>query len=113
MSLPLSQQTADQAVYSTFGTDPDLSELVTMFVESMPERIDSLQQEFENENWDLLRRSAHQLKGSAGGYGFDQITPLATQLEMAVSQGRSNDEILTSLRELVDLCRRVRDGGPQ
>jgi len=42
-------------LYSTFGDDPDLGELVEMFVEEMPDRIDNLIRQFDDRNWEDLR----------------------------------------------------------
>ncbi|MGE3779315.1 MAG: Hpt domain-containing protein, partial [Pirellulaceae bacterium] len=61
-------------LYSRLGNDPDLSDLVEMFVEGMADRIARLEDACARRDWTNLRKTAHQLKGSAGGYGFDTIT---------------------------------------
>ena len=99
-------------LYSTLGGDPDLGELVEMFVDEMPGRIQKLQTQGSERNWEALAVSAHQLKGAAGSYGFDQVSPYAADLESAARNPDSEDRILNSLDQLVDLCSRLRAGIP-
>ena len=85
--------TTGQALFSTLAEDPDLAEIVEMFVDEMPERIENILNCFESEDWEGLRRASHQLKGAAGSYGFATITPCAGILEAAVKQTKPEDEI--------------------
>jgi CheY-like chemotaxis protein/HPt (histidine-containing phosphotransfer) domain-containing protein len=100
-------------VYSSLGADPDLGELVDLFVQEMPDRIHSLEAQANSRDWQQLTRTAHQLKGAAGSYGFTEITPYAARLEAAAREAVQEEEILLSLDELLGLCRRVQAGVPQ
>ena len=109
----LSQSVSElPALYSTLGDDPDLSGLVELFVEEMPERIDALTRTFKDRQIEELGCIAHQLKGAAGSYGFDQITPLAAKLEADARGDASWETITESLETLVDTCSRLRAGSP-
>jgi len=99
-------------LYSTLGGDPDLAELVEMYVDEMPDRIAALEQAFFSDDQELLLRAAHQMKGAGESYGFKQLTPLAAALEYSVRDGEEEAAIRNSLEELVDVCRRVRSGEP-
>lgn len=101
-----------QPIYSEFGADPDLGMLVELFVDEMPDRVRGLRTAFEDRDWGLLRRLAHQLKGSAGSYGFGQITPFAATLEQAVSSGESERAIGEQVDRLTGLLQRTRAGMP-
>jgi len=96
--------------YSTMAADPDLAEIVELFVEEMPQRIRDLQNQFQNHDWDQLGRLAHQLKGAAGSYGFDQITPFAARLEKGVRNGLPHGEVQLAFEELLEACNRIRAG---
>ncbi len=100
------------AIYSSLGNDPDFQELVELYVAEMPERIDRLKQLFASGNFHELNRFAHQIKGSAGGYGFEEISPAAARVEHAATSTPNLDELEQSLHELLDLCSRVRGGTP-
>lgn len=99
-------------IYSTLGSDPDFGELVELFVEEMPERVALLLDQLAWGDWEHLSRSAHQLKGSAGGYGFALIGPAAAKVEEAVRDARPDEQVRKAVEELVDLCLRARAGAP-
>jgi histidine phosphotransfer protein HptB len=99
-------------VYSSLASDPELGEIVDMFVEEMPARVTALLDHFNRQDWDGLRRSAHQLKGAAGSYGFAAISPCAGKLESVIREGEPEERIRQAITELVDLCGRVRSGQP-
>jgi HPt (histidine-containing phosphotransfer) domain-containing protein len=101
-----------EPIYSAFGDDPDLGEIVTMFVEEMPSRIDTLLDLLNRGDRELLGRFAHQLKGTAGSYGFDPITPKAARLEDSLRRNEPESEIYDAVQELAALCRSVRAGAP-
>lgn len=99
-------------IYSTLATDPDLHELVELFVDEMPERIANLTRSSANRQWNELQRLAHQLKGAAGGYGFTSISPAAAVVEDAIRKGDPETRILEALEGLLDLCRRATAAPP-
>ncbi|HEV3021685.1 MAG TPA: Hpt domain-containing protein, partial [Pirellulales bacterium] len=59
---------------SSLADDPDLGEIVKLYVDEMPQRIEGLLARFAAADWDGLATGAHQLKGTAGSHGFQQIT---------------------------------------
>ena len=100
-------------VYSRLAGDPDLGEIVDLFVSEMSERVATLLDQLQAQDWESLRRTAHQLKGAAGSYGFDSISPCAGKVESAIRDGESEQRICTTVEELVDLCNRTRCGLPR
>jgi histidine phosphotransfer protein HptB len=100
-------------VYSRLAGDPDLGDIVDMFVEEMAGRVAKLQEQLRAADWEGLRRSAHQLKGAAGSYGFDVISPCAGSVESAIRDGEPEERIRASVEKLVDLCNRTRCGQPE
>ncbi len=103
---------ATEPLFSSLGGDSDLGEIVDLFVEEMPDRVATLLRQLEEADWGELRRTAHQLKGAAGSYGFDPITPYAARLEVAVSESEPEEQIRRAVDELVGLCERTRGGTP-
>ncbi|NOY43285.1 MAG: Hpt domain-containing protein [Planctomycetes bacterium] len=100
------------AIYSNLAADPDFGELVEMYVEEMDDRITVLQESHDCGDQEKLRTAAHQMKGAAGSYGFEQLTPLAATLEYSVRDNKPEETILESLRALISACRQVRAGTP-
>lgn len=97
-------------VFSDLGNDPDLGELVDLFVGEMPERIDSLLGLYAARNRTELSRAVHQLKGAAGSYGFHAVTPLAARLEQSLKDDEWEVKLPGELAALLDVCRRMRSG---
>ncbi len=99
-------------IYSLFGSDPDLGELVELYVSEMPDRIAAMEHAFVKGDLEALGRAAHQMKGSAGSYGFDALTPYARTVEFAAKNAEPLDAIKNALDELILVCRSVRSGSP-
>lgn len=109
----MNEAAAGSWIYSRLGDDPDLGELVTEFVAELPDRIATLEAEASRSNWAQVTRFAHQLKGAAGSYGFDALTPYAKNLEAASRDDVDAANALRTLHELIDICRRVQSGAPE
>jgi HPt (histidine-containing phosphotransfer) domain-containing protein len=105
--------TQAELMYSSLASDEDLAEIVEMFVDEMPGRVDMLRHQYEQSDWEELRRTSHQLKGSAGSYGFDQITPAAAKLESALRDGEPQDRIEPLLDAVIALCNLTTAGEPE
>ncbi|MCE5302475.1 MAG: Hpt domain-containing protein [Planctomycetaceae bacterium] len=99
-------------VYSRLAADPDLREIVDLFVEEMPGRVAALSECLKSADWERLRRTAHQLKGAAGSYGFDVISPAAGRVEASVRDGEPEERIRATVDELIALCSLARSGTP-
>ena len=100
-------QTSETPLYSDLSSDPDLKEIVELFVDEMPSRISTLLTQIENNDLDGLKQTAHQLKGAAGSYGFSTISPQAGEVEDMIREGCPAEQIHQSVNDLVALCRRV------
>lgn len=96
---------------STYAEDPEMKELVEMFVQEMPERIESIRAAFSAAELTRLRTLSHQLKGASAGYGFAPLGEAAGKVEDAVRSAPDElDAIRARVDELLDLCRRVTFG---
>ena len=102
-----SQENTPHALVSEL-TDEDMLELVEMFVGELPDKVAAFEKAVGEQDLATLATLAHQLTGSAGGYGFPSITDSAKRIE----QGAKAREELRTLKEqvgvLADLCRRAR-----
>ena len=104
---------AVERLFSSFGDDPDFVELVKMYVQELPQRLQSLHDAAGQKNWPELVRLAHQIKGAAGSYGFQPITPYAQQLELTARRGESESQIVEALSALEEICSRCQSGSPR
>ncbi len=94
---------------SSYADDPDMKEIVVMFVDELPGRVSAIRAAGDSDDRIKLSQLAHMLKGAAGGYGFSSITDAAGRLEDALApNGEGDGDVTTLLAELVALCDRVR-----
>ncbi len=96
-----------QPLVSEYASDPDLAELLEAYLSEMPKRILALESALAASDLETLARFAHQIKGSAGGYGYSPITDAAKELEQGVKGRGEMDVLQKQLDALVDLCRRA------
>lgn len=93
---------------SELSEDAGMANLIELYVAEMPERITAIQKALENQELDALASQAHQLKGSAGGYGFPTISEAARVVEMGAKGGEVIDILADQTKALIDLCHKVR-----
>jgi len=94
-------------IHSTYANDPDMQELVKGFVGRLPQIVQDIQAAHDADDTERLCRLAHQLKGSAGGYGFLPVSQTAAALEGATRQPESTEELASALEQLQQICKRV------
>ncbi|MDR0871447.1 MAG: Hpt domain-containing protein [Planctomycetaceae bacterium] len=94
-------------IYSALASDEDFREIVEMFVDEMQGRIQRFETAFAAKNWADLQIAAHQLKGSAGGYGFMPVSEAAAALNELLKNNASETEIETAMNALIAVCRRI------
>ncbi len=106
------RQQNESRLKSKYENDPEMRELIELFVEELPERMGTIVSAWENRNLDTLRRMAHQLRGASGGYGYPTIGEAAGKLEEQLKGLQAADDtalegVANGLRELTELCRRA------
>lgn len=99
-------------IISEFASDPDMSDLVELFVGELPARISAMQSAWREHRIQNLSRIAHQLKGSGAGYGFPTIGAAAGSLEDRLRQLSEDDaagleRAATEFKRLIDVCSRA------
>lgn len=92
---------------SDFANDPDMLELVEMFVVEMPNRVSAIETAVNEADMASIASFAHQLKGAAGGYGFGSITDAAAVVERQAKVYEQLDEVQGAIDQLLSLCRRA------
>ncbi|MCO6042451.1 Hpt domain-containing protein [Aeoliella sp. ICT_H6.2] len=97
-----------EPVYSTLRRT-EFAELVDLFVGELPLRMSVIEQLMAAGDREGLCRAAHQLKGSAGGYGFGDLCLYAGRVEALCRDRRTTgDQLETAVDELSQQASRVR-----
>lgn len=86
--------------------DADLRDLVPGYLENRLNDISAFRDYLAKDDYYSLRRLAHRMKGSGGGYGFDEITAIGAAMEQAAMQ-ESQEEIQRQIKLLEDFLDRV------
>jgi histidine phosphotransfer protein HptB len=102
-------------VRSQFADDPEMADLVEMFVSEMPTRLSALQAAWEMGQVEAVMRLAHQLGGACAGYGFPTLGRAARELERRLKavDDHSMDQLQELRREyegLIQICSRACGG---
>jgi HPt (histidine-containing phosphotransfer) domain-containing protein len=91
------------------GDDDLLVELIDLFLEDAPRRVDGMRTAITREDWPGLASLAHSLKGSCGSLGALHLAELCGRLEQhgRLSGGRPDAELM--FRELEGQYQLVRE----
>jgi HPt (histidine-containing phosphotransfer) domain-containing protein len=84
-----------------------MAELLELFINELPQRVESVTKAWESRELSTLRRIAHQLKGSCAGYGYPTIGAAAANVESDLMGQAPLDRVAADVDELVALCRRA------
>ena len=79
MSYPFPQQ--DSSITSEFADDPDMGELIELFLEELPARLKALSDAWAAGDLQTIQRITHQLRGSSAGYGFSTLGTAGGEIE--------------------------------
>jgi len=90
-------------------SDPDLIDLVEEFVKRLPEKITDIRNNYAQQDYEALKKSAHDLKGTSGNFGFPLMSELAARLEDEITAGNQGD-ISQSIQHLDLLYQRILAG---
>lgn len=102
-----SQPTQEAPLLSEYADDDDMTELIELFVRDLKSDIRRINVAMSDGDLESLGVLAHQLKGSAGSYGFPQLTVQADRLESCVRTGVDPDRLEQEVRDFVGLCKRI------
>ena len=104
-SIPSSQSDGDRqqaVIHSTLlAEDPEMEPLVVDYVQNLPGTLHRLEENLARADEESLAQGAHRLKGTGGGFGYQQLTDLAAQLEKEALAGEPEacGRIIPRLRE--------------
>ncbi|MFQ5423915.1 MAG: response regulator [Phycisphaerae bacterium] len=101
----------EEPILSSLAGDADMKELIDAFVSELPKRCRAIEEALAKSDVGDLEKTARNLKGEAGGYGFEPITEAAAQVEAAARDGSDATNLAHFVSQLAKLCRLVRGTG--
>jgi PAS domain S-box-containing protein len=95
-------------LHSALAEDAEMRDVIDGFVTRTHATAAALRTALCAGDVEQLRRTAHQLRGAGGGYGFPLLTEVAGRAEDALRSGL--DSARASIEQLIDVCDRLRPG---
>ena len=100
---------ATEQIHSSWQNDPEYADLLPLFVGELPSLRRTLLEFAKVCDFENVKREAHKLRGSAGGYGYHGLSQLAGELEdTCKTSARDSTAILQDLDRLIGYLERVR-----
>jgi signal transduction histidine kinase/ActR/RegA family two-component response regulator len=89
--------------------DPEFKKLIQEYIARLPSLIGDVAEAAEQKDWQRVRFVAHKIRGTGGGYGFQELTDTAAKLGFQLENGNFH-EVRELIGELQSLCRRITAG---
>lgn len=70
--------------------DSDLQDLIPQFIENRKKDIESLQSLVASNDLTAIAALAHKIKGAAAGYGFADLSGIASEMEKAAKNNQAD-----------------------
>ena len=86
--------------------DAEMQEIVPKYLANRAKDCDSIREQVASNAFADARRLGHNMKGTGGGYGFEEISRLGTQIEAAAVAGEA-DRLLKLADELAQYLARI------
>jgi len=100
-------KTTTGPIRSCLVGEPELQQFLGSFISHLPEMSGQLLSLLEQQSLQQLREVLHQLKGTAGLFGFPQLTTAAETAQVHMDQGQSLEQIAHEVQAIVRLIRQV------
>ena len=81
--------------------DDEWAEMQEMYVKHTSKELLSIKEALENKSFDSLRTFGHNIKGSGGMYGFNEVTEIGAVIETAAKE--QNMDLIKSTLDILDL----------
>ncbi len=86
--------------------DPDLKELIPGYLENREKDLVVYQRALEKDDFDSIAVLGHSMKGSGGGYGFNDLSSIGRALEKAARK-RDKESVRKSIINLTDFLNKL------
>jgi HPt (histidine-containing phosphotransfer) domain-containing protein len=100
------QARSDHEGKTVVKVDEDLQDLIPGYLENRFKDIAAIQEHLAQGDYEAIRSIGHKMKGSGGGYGFDEITNIGRAMEEAAKIG-NREEINTQAEALKSYLDRI------
>ena len=86
--------------------DPDLKELIPDYLKNKERDLPIYREALEKGDFDSIARRGHSMKGTGGGYGFDELSSIGRAIENA-AKNRDAESVRQSIIDLTDFLNKL------
>jgi HPt (histidine-containing phosphotransfer) domain-containing protein len=86
--------------------DSDLQDLIPDYLRNREKDLLVYQQALEKGNFDTIAVLGHSMKGSGGGYGFNDLTSIGRAIEKA-AKNKDKESVRQSIVDLMDFLKKL------
>ena len=86
--------------------DRDLQDLIPEYLENRGKDLLAYRQALEKGDFDSISVLGHSMKGSGGGYGFDDLSSIGRAIEKA-AKNRDKESVHQSIFDLTDFLKKL------
>ncbi len=86
--------------------DADLKELIPGYLENREKDLLVYQQALKKDDFNSIAVLGHSMKGSGGGYGFDDLSSIGRAIEKA-AKSRDKESVRKSIIDLTDFLKKL------
>lgn len=106
-------QPQPNAIWSELADNHEFAPVIDSFLQSLTAKIDKLDEYMSEARFAELTILAQQLKGSGGGYGFQEITNAAVKVEDLAQNHGDEDSLYEAVQQLQEICQLAINGRSQ
>lgn len=94
---------------SVLADEPEMLDLVQRFISKLPSYIENINKSYKSSDWERLRSDVHDLKGTSGNYGYDELYRLMQSIEFELTKKDYNN-LEYHLDKLANIFERIVSG---
>ena len=95
---PYQELAEEQVIRSKYHDNRLYQGIIISFIQSFEQRVDDIESQIGQEDWEKLAYSLHQMKGAAATYGYPIVSEIAGQMEDSVKNSDRDGMALLTIR---------------
>ncbi len=100
------KQQSSQSEKIRVHIDSDLQDLIPDYLENREKDLLAFKQALKKNNFDKIAVLGHSMKGSGGGYGFNDLSNIGRAIEKA-AKNRDKESVRRSITDLTEFLKNV------
>jgi signal transduction histidine kinase/CheY-like chemotaxis protein/HPt (histidine-containing phosphotransfer) domain-containing protein len=106
-------ESADETFHPLISTilidEPEMKDLVQRYVGKLPQYIENILESDKDKRWDDLRQHVHDMKGTSGNYGYNELYKLMQNIEFELTK-ENYDGVHTMITRIEGIYERIQAG---